>query len=119
MGDAKNLQQTVREAWLSVLGVFTTAEAELGRATARFFESLGVPADSSGHHHLAAELIARMKRNRDELERRVDEGVKAAVARVRAPLDKELAALKARLESLTTRIEELQRRGKRTRKKDE
>jgi hypothetical protein len=103
----------IREAWLSVLGVFNQAEAEVNKATNKLFESLGVPADEKGEHHLAAEFMARMKKNRDDIERRIDEGVKAAVAKVRAPIDKEIATLKTRLESVQARFDELQRRGKR------
>jgi hypothetical protein len=47
-----------------------------------------------------------MKKNREELERRVDEGVKTAVARVRAPIDKELASLKERVEKLQQKVEQ-------------
>jgi hypothetical protein len=109
----ENVPPLLREAWLSVLGVFNQAEAEVNKATNKLFESLGVPADEKGEHHLAAEFMARMKKNRDDIERRIDEGVKAAVAKVRAPIDKEIATLKTRLESVQARFEELQRRGKR------
>jgi polyhydroxyalkanoate synthesis regulator phasin len=111
--DPRTLQQSVKEAWLSFLGVFGTAETELNKASARLLETLGFPADEKGEHNIAAELMARMRKNRDEFERRVDEGVKNAVAKVRAPLDKEIAQLKTRLETLHTRFDELQRRGKR------
>ena len=110
---SENVPPLLREAWLSVLGVFNQAEAEVNKATNKLFESLGVPADEKGEHHLAAEFMARMKKNREDIEKRIDEGVKAAVARVRAPIDKEIATLKTRLESLQTRFEELQKRGKR------
>jgi len=113
----ENVPPLIREAWLSVLGVFNQAEAEVNKATNKLFESLGVPADDKGEHHLAAEFMARMKKNRDDIERKIDEGVKATIAKVRAPIDKEIATLKTRLESLQTRFEELQKRGKR--KKDE
>lgn len=91
MGDPNKLHQ----AWLSVLGVFTSAERTL-------MESLGLNPENP----LGVELLARMKKNREELERRVDEGVKNAVARVRAPVDKELASLRTRVEQIQTRIEE-------------
>ena len=107
----------IKEAWLSVLGAFNSAEAEVNKATTKLLESLGLPADDKGEHHLAAELMARMKKNREDIEKRIEDSVKAAVARVRAPIDKELASMKTRLEQLTARFEELQRRGQR--KKDE
>ncbi|HEY7956254.1 MAG: hypothetical protein ACHQ17_14675 [Polyangia bacterium] len=85
----------LHQAWLSVLGVFSSAEQ-------RLMESLGLNPDNP----LGVELMARMKKNRDEFERRVDEGVKTAMARVRAPIDKELATLRSRVEKIQTRIEE-------------
>jgi|SRR5688572_2659837 len=110
--DPRSLQQSVKEAWMSFIGVFTTAESELNKATARLLESLGFPADEKGEHHLGAELMARMRKNREEFERRVDEGVKTAVAKVRAPIDKELAQLKTRLEQLQAKFDDLQKRGR-------
>ena len=93
MSDDK--ENRLKQAWLSVLGVFTSAEH-------RLMEQLGLNPDNP----LGAELLARMKKNREEFERKVDEGVKTAVAKVRAPLDKELAAMKTRVEKLQQRIDE-------------
>lgn len=85
----------LHQVWLSVLGVIHSAEHKVA-------ESLGLNPDAP----LGAELLARVKRNREEFERRVDEGVKKAVASVRAPIDKELAGIRARVEKLQQRIEE-------------
>ncbi len=101
----ENVPPLLREAWLSILGVFTQAEAEVSKATNKLFESLGVPADEKGEHHLAAEFMARVKKNREDIERRIDEGVKAAVARVRAPIDKEIATIKSRVEKLQAKLD--------------
>jgi hypothetical protein len=109
--EPRTFQDTVRDAWLSVLGVFSTAETEVHKATTRLLESVGL----AGEGNLASELIARMRKNRDEFERRIDEGVKSAIARVRAPIDKEIATLKARVEQMQTRVEE--QRLKRAQKK--
>jgi hypothetical protein len=84
----------LHQAWLSVLGVFTSAEH-------RLMESLGLNPENP----LGIELLQRMKKNREEFERKVDEGVKNAVARVRAPIDKEIAQLKARVEKIQQKIE--------------
>jgi hypothetical protein len=85
----------LHQAWMSVLGVFTSAEH-------RLMESFGLNPENP----LGVELLARMKKNREELERRVDEGVKTAVAKVRAPLEKELAQIKTRVEQMQQKIEE-------------
>ncbi len=109
--DPRTIQQTMREAWLSVLGVFSSAEAEVQKATHKLFEAIGVPEGGD----IREELMARMRKNREEFERRIDEGVKSAVAKVRAPIDKEIATLKSRVEKLQARIEER----KKNRKKKE
>jgi len=103
MADNNKLQQ----AWMSVLGVFTSAEQ-------RMMEALGLNPENP----LGVELMARVKKNSEEFERRVDEGVKAAVAKVRAPIDKEIAALRARVEEIQTKIEEQKQKRKAAKKKD-
>jgi len=89
----------VRDAWLALTGAIATAETEVQK---RFYETLGVAPDAN----LGEELLARVKKNREEFERRIDEGVKAAVAKVRAPIDKEIASLKERVEKLQKKVEE-------------
>ena len=88
----------MRDAWLALTGAIATAETEVQK---RFYETLGVAPDAN----LGEELMARVKKNREEFERRIDEGVKAAVAKVRAPIDKEIASLKQRVEKLQEKVE--------------
>jgi hypothetical protein len=95
--------KAMRDAWLALTGALATAETEVQK---RFYETLGVSPDAN----LGAELMARVKKNREEFERRIDDGVKAAVAKVRAPIDKEIASLKERVEKLQLKVE--QRRAK-------
>jgi hypothetical protein len=89
---------TLRDAWLTLTGAISSAESEVQK---RFYESLGLQPDAN----LTAELMIRVRKNREEFERRIDEGVKAAMARVRAPIDKEIASLKQRVEKLQEKIE--------------
>lgn len=88
----------LRDAWLALTGAISSAETEVQK---RFYESLGLTPDAN----LTAELMMRVRKNREEFERRIDEGVKAAVARVRAPIDKEIASLKQRVEKLQEKVE--------------
>ncbi len=104
--EKRSPMQAMRDAWMALTGVLSSAESEVQR---RFYESLGLPPDA----HLGQELMSRVRKNREEFERRVDEGVKAAVAKVRAPIDKEIASLKERVEKLQQRVEaERQKRKK-------
>ncbi len=107
MADAeqkRTLQQALRETWLSVLG---GAEEQATRAAHRLLESMGL---HPGEQGIARELAARMQKNRELIERRIEEGVKAAVARVRSPLVQEIAALRGRVEKLQRSVEEFRRR---------
>ncbi len=97
--EPKNLQQIIREAWMSAM---SSAEAEWQKATTRMMEALGVPEGGN----LRDEIVARVKKQREEFERRVDDGVRTAMQKVRAPIDKELATLKSRVEQIQTKIEE-------------
>ncbi len=97
-------ENKIHQAWMNLLGVFSTAERTL-------MESLGLNPENP----LGVELLARMKKNREEFERRVDEGVKTAVAKVRAPIDKEIAVIKSRVEKIQTRMD----KRKAAKKKDE
>ena len=112
MADEKEPKRTpvaaMRDAWLALTGAIATAETEVQK---RFYETLGVAPDAN----LGEELMARVKKNRQEFERRIDEGVKAAVAKVRAPIDKEIASLKERVEKLQKKVEE--RRGQSNKEK--
>src|SRR5262245_27756285 len=108
--DKKSLQQTLRETWMSALGVLTSAEGELQRATQRLLDSVGLRDAPGIARTTVGELMARVKRNREVLERRVDEGVKAAVHRIRQPILDELVTLRSRVEQLQQRIELLQKR---------
>ena len=100
--EKRTVQETFRHAWLALTGALSSAESEVQK---RLYDALGVPPDAN----LAEELRNRMRRNREELERRVDEGVRAAVAKVRAPIDRELATLRQRLERLQEKVEERRR----------
>lgn len=112
--DKKSLQQSLRDTWLNALGVLSDAESEVSKAAHRVMESVGLnPTDAEGKGQVkeaVRELYQRVRKNRDELERRLDEGVRAAVDRVNGPLSQELQGLRGRIEKLQHRVEELARR---------
>ena len=123
--DKKSLQQSLRDAWMGALGLWTTAEEELVRAGQRILDSLGPSptasaddatlkgegASDAGAAGFPAELLRRLRKNQKELEHRVDEAVKTAVARVRDPLVAEVGALREQLERLAAKVEARKRRG--------
>src|SRR4051812_10154220 len=107
-GERKTLQQSLRETWMGALGVLSGAEHEMARAAQRMLESMGLR--EGGEHTVkdaVRDLVERVRKNRDVLERRVDEGVKAAVARVHRPLQHEVDLIRGRIEQVQKRLEEL------------
>jgi hypothetical protein len=121
--EKKTLQQSLREAWLGVLGVLSQAEEEAMRTGQRILEAMGIGSEGPGEGmagedqgtveergHLMGELMRRVRLNHEALERRVDEEVRQAVARIRRPLAEELATLRDRVEQLQRRIEAMQER---------
>jgi hypothetical protein len=92
----------LREAWIAAV---TSAEAELQKTTARLRQSLGLTSDTEG-----ADVMSRVRKHREEFERKLEEGIHQAIARARAPIDRELASLKARVEALGGRLDALKRR---------
>ena len=108
MKDKKPLGELLRETWLNAMGLVSSAEAEASRVTSRLVEILGRPKEEA--QHLAQELQTRVRKNREELDRRVHEAVKTASDRLRNPLANEVAQLRQRIEQLNDRIEEAARR---------
>jgi hypothetical protein len=109
--EKRTLQQSLRETWMHALGAVSGAPGEVAKAAQRMLESLGLKADEAGEREgPIGELYARVKRNREALERRVDEGVRSAVQRVRQPIVQEIAQLRGRVERLQRSLEEFRRR---------
>jgi hypothetical protein len=105
-GDRGRVQQSLKDAWL---GVLSGAESEAARAAQRLFEVVGLhPPTGDGPalvKEAMREISERVRLNRDALERRVEEGVRQAAARVRRPLQAELATIRARVEDLQARLD--------------
>jgi hypothetical protein len=101
-GEKRTLQQSLRETWMGALGVLSGAEG----AAHRLLESVGAEAK-------AAELLARVKRNRELIEQRIDDGVKQAVARVRQPFVQRIADMRGRVERLQHAVDEFARKRRR------
>ena len=98
--------QPLRDAWLSVLGVFQTAESEVHKAAGRLIESFGISSADTTPQGLAKELMARMKKNRDEFEKRVEDGVKSAFQKLKEPIDLQVGQLRTRIEELGKKLED-------------
>src|SRR5690349_18701181 len=111
VSDKRPLSDLLRETWMSVLGVISSAESELGRLAGRWIEIVGHPKEEA--QNLVQELQQRMRANRLALERRVEEGVRAATDRLFEPVVADLDRLKARLDVIDSRLAEARRRKER------
>jgi len=104
----RRIDDVLREAWLGALGALSSAEGELHRLGDRLREA------AFGDESLAADVLARIRQSRAQLEQRVDDGVRAALARAIAPVRAEIAAVNERMERLQKRIaDETRRRAER------
>ena len=114
--DRNKLPRSLREIREGAAGLVTGAEAELARVAGRVLDSVGVKGQGDAPARIREsvhELVARAQKGREEVERRVDEGVKTALARVGRPIAEELETLRGRLEKVQQRVDALaQRRGR-------
>jgi hypothetical protein len=94
------LDEILREAWLDALGTLERTETELLRLGERLREAF------IGDESTATALMSRIRQRRVELERRVDDGVRHALAMMADPLRREIAGLRERLDLLTARLDE-------------
>ncbi len=100
-----------REAQRAFMQVVVSAEHELARASQRLRESLGAPNEADGRS-IAQLFVERARKQREELEQRIEAEVRATLLRVRAPIDRELEAMKGHLEKLGEKLDTLRSRRK-------
>jgi hypothetical protein len=105
----RSLEEILREAWLEALGTLERTEGELVRLRERLREAF------TGDEGALAAFTSRMRQQRAELEHRVDEGVRHALALVADPLRHEIASLRERADKLAARLDEQARRRSRRR----
>ncbi len=106
--DKRSLPHEAQRAFMQVV---MSAEHELSRAQQKLRESLGAEGTADGRS-IAQLFVDRARRQRDELEQRIETEVKATLLRVRAPIDRELAAMKGHLEKLGEKLDTLRARRK-------
>jgi hypothetical protein len=105
----RSLEEVLREAWLDTLGTWERTESELVRLGERLREAV------IGDESAVVAFTSRMRQQRAELERKVDDGVRHALALVADPLRHEIASLRERADKLAARLDEQARRRARRR----
>ena len=99
-----------RDAQRAFMQVVMSAEHELKWASQRLRESLGSH-DEDGRS-LAQLFVDRARKQRDELEQRIELEVQATLLKVRAPIDRELDAIRGRLEKLGQKLDAMRTRSR-------
>jgi polyhydroxyalkanoate synthesis regulator phasin len=100
----RSLEELVREAWATALG----GGPGLGAIKQRVQHLLDLTQEESTH--LWTGFFERVKKNSEELERRLEERFRAAVTLLGSPLQAEVRALRGRAEELGQRLEHFTRR---------
>jgi hypothetical protein len=96
------------EAWAQALVSVNAAEQEAEKVMARVAEAAGFSHDDVRRH--AREFGERLRAQRTELERTLDEAVKRFTSHLRVgPSTDEMAALRKRVEAVAARLETLER----------
>jgi polyhydroxyalkanoate synthesis regulator phasin len=107
-----SILEVVREGFLQTLGRITVsreaAEAAVQRTVNRLVE-LGKMTQEEAKS-FSNEVRGRIEKNKNELERRIDDGVSNAMAAVRFPRREDLDALRARVAELEQLIRDLESR---------
>ena len=110
MGTSSDEKRSLpREAQRAFMQVVMSAEHELQRASQRLRDSLG-GSDESDARSLAQLFVDRARKQRDELEHRIETEVQATLLKVRAPIDREMDAMRGRLERLGQKLDALRTR---------
>ncbi len=107
--DKASILEVVREGWNETLGKIAVtreaAESAVKGTVSRLVELGKLTQDEA--RNFTNELRSSIDKNRQELERRIDESVREAMAAVRFPKREELDTLRERIGQLEKMIDEL------------
>jgi hypothetical protein len=105
--EKRSLPHNAQRAFMQVV---MSAEHELQRAQQRLRESLGGDQAGASQRTIAQLFVDRAKKERDELEHRIEVEVQATLNKVRAPIDREMDAMRGRLERLGQKLDAMRAR---------
>lgn len=105
-GERENLVGRIQRAWRETLGAYATDEGETKNLLHRLVDFGTLSRDEAGRAF--AKMRSCIEENRRELDRRVEESLKTAVARLTIPSPAEIERLKARVAELEARVREVE-----------
>jgi polyhydroxyalkanoate synthesis regulator phasin len=110
----QSIEAAVKKAWSDASSAIGSVEEEVNRRFRQLVDKTGLSQGSEELQRVVTDVGRRLQTSGEELERRLEESVKSAVARVRAPVTEELANLRSRAEKLGQRVESLRGGKKKT-----
>ena len=105
---ARVLQARIAEIWHSAVGGLTPTAEQVSRGVSRLAHKLDVGPEEA--LKVFGEFSRRVRQDRDELERRIEQGVHHALAGMGLVNSQELESLEQRLDALNARVDEIQRK---------
>lgn len=104
--ERRGLTEAFERLWSQALASVSAAEEEAAKAVHKLQGAAGLSQDEA--KRFVRELTERLKSQRKELERTVDERVRTSLARVKAPRREELQELQRRLDRVAERMQALE-----------
>ncbi len=103
----KGVAEIVQQWWEQAAVAVSSAEDEVAKLFARLPGVAALQPDEARRQ--VGELTERLKQQRRDAERRVEDAVRQAVSRLKVPTRDEVLGLSSRLDALAKRIEDLGR----------
>lgn len=102
-----DLQGMFKEAWSQALLGLSAAEQEAEKVLGRIADAAGFTPEDVRRH--ARDFGERLRAQRRDMERSIDEAVRRATGRLRFPSRDEVASLRQRVDELAARLDEMSR----------
>ncbi len=100
-----DVRETFKEAWSQALVGLNAAEQEAEKVIGRIADAAGFTPEDVRRH--AREFAERLREQRVEVEKTIDEAVKRATSRFKLPTREDIEALRQRVDSLSLRVDAL------------
>jgi poly(hydroxyalkanoate) granule-associated protein len=111
-GERKSSQDLFKDLWSQALVTVGVAEDEVRKLLVRLSEVVEIKPEDVKHY--GKELSERLRTQRKDLEKSVEEGIRKALGRLKVPSREEVDALRGKLDDLSARLERLGSRRKPT-----
>ncbi len=110
--DRKSSQDLFRDLWSQALLTVGAAEDEARRLLDRLAEAVEIQPEELQRYR--RELTERLRSQRKELEKSVEEGIRKALGRLKIPSREEVDSLASKVDSLASRLDRLVERRKKS-----